>query len=247
MFISATETLIRGGGGFYAWQLEQVMNGAARQSKSFLALRLWQLVICFGSKEANRRLDQRCHAQLCLSCYRCDARQRFEVQASWSPPSLRAILQFLLRALMYITTLSFPGQGPSIKRFPGNFKKLCHCDSALFTPPTPMCATFTVWVKFFEPRKLFFPFQINLLTGSRATLWLASLIRDHRSVMRFVWCSAAKQSAFSSSCKKPVVTVLSSCQSNLADHCEIAVGSIHYGMFGCTTTEGGLCCFGLKK
>lgn len=223
-------------------QLEQVMNGAARQSKSFFSSLSLTTRHLFGSKEANRRLDQRCHAQLCLSCYRCDARQRFEVQASWSPSSLRAILRFLLRAPMYITTLSFPGQGPSIKRFPGKFMKtLSLWLGAVYFFPHHVSYIYCLG-KFFEPQKLFFPFQINLLTGSRATLWLASLIRDHRPVMSFVWCSAAKQSAFSSSCKKPAVTVLSSCQSNLADHCEIAVGSIHYGMFGFTTTEGGLCC-----
>lgn len=160
MFISATETLIRGGRGGFMQQLEQVMNGAARQSKSFFSS--LSLFFLFGSKEANRRLDQRCHAQLCLSCYRCDARQRFEVQASWSPSSLRAILRFLLRAPMYITTLSFPGQGPSIKRFPGKFMKtLSLWLGAVYFFPTTR-PTFTVWGNFSNP-KSFFSFSNKLV------------------------------------------------------------------------------------
>lgn len=141
-------------------QPEQVMNGAARQSVISLSLTLSSFVR--EGKEANRRLDQRCNAQLCLSCCRCDARRRFEVPASWSPSSLKSncTVSFAGADVYYNSVIS---RSRSVykkisRKVSENFVIVTRCCLFLFFS-LPMCPTFTVLGKFFKPQKLFFLFK----------------------------------------------------------------------------------------
>lgn len=128
----------------------------------------------FGSKKSGATAGQalRCAALFVLLPLRCMRAVWSQSQLVAVEPQSDAMVSFVAADVHYNSFISRSRSGyKKISRKVSESVKLCHCDSVpfIFLPCVQHLQS-----NFSKPPKPFFPFQINLLTGSRATFWLVT-------------------------------------------------------------------------